>query len=74
MFTVDCLDSCKALADFFQCTGRTNDQVESVPRKCASKKILRIFKKRKEKLKVLRFSFVSHDSGQVAYDEKRGKD
>jgi len=42
VFTVDCLHTCKALADFFQWTRRTNEQMESVPSKCASKKILRI--------------------------------
>jgi hypothetical protein len=72
VLTVDCLHSCKALADFFQCTWRTNDEMESVPSKCASNKLLRTKKKRKEK--VLHFSFVSHDSGQVAYHEKKGKD
>jgi hypothetical protein len=49
VFTVDCLHSCKALADFFQGTLKTNDQMESVPSKCASKTILRIFLKRKRK-------------------------
>jgi hypothetical protein len=42
--------------------------MESVPSKCASRKILRI------KKKMLHFSFVSHDSVQVAYHEKKGKD